>query len=77
MWGYPNLNKIIDIPAHDTRILHSALSPDGQVLATAAADENLKFWRLFESDGRAALASESARLTAKKEVQIRRSKTLR
>ncbi|OAC98517.1 hypothetical protein MUCCIDRAFT_129777, partial [Mucor lusitanicus CBS 277.49] len=50
VWAYPTLNKIIDIPAHESRILHSALSPDGQVLATAAADENLKFWRIFEHD---------------------------
>ena len=77
VWGYPTLNKIIDIPAHETRILHSALSPDGQVLATAAADENLKFWRIFESNGKAPLASESARLTEKKEIQLRRSKSIR
>jgi cell division cycle protein 20 (cofactor of APC complex) len=47
------------------------------VLATAAADENLKFWRIFEADGKARLGSESSRLTMKKEVQLRRSKTLR
>ncbi|CEP08699.1 hypothetical protein [Parasitella parasitica] len=77
VWSYPTLNKIIDIPAHESRILHSALSPDGQVLATAAADENLKFWRIFEADGKARLGSESSRLIMKKEVQLRRSKTLR
>ncbi|OMH81595.1 WD repeat-containing protein slp1 [Zancudomyces culisetae] len=49
LWSYPDLSKIIDIPAHDTRILHSSISPDGQVLATLASDENLKFWRLFEN----------------------------
>lgn len=52
IWAYPTLNKIIDIPAHDSRILHSALSPDGAVVATAAADENLKFWRVFDNDGK-------------------------
>jgi cell division cycle protein 20 (cofactor of APC complex) len=34
--------------AHDTRVLYSALSPAGDVIATAAGDENLKFWRLWE-----------------------------
>lgn len=34
--------------AHETRILHSCLSPDGTVVATASSDENLKFWRVFE-----------------------------
>ncbi|KAL7330182.1 WD repeat-containing protein slp1 [Mucor circinelloides] len=77
VWAYPSLNKVIDIPAHESRILHSALSPDGQVLATAAADENLKFWRIFEHDGKARLGSESSRLTMKKEVQLRRTNSIR
>lgn len=51
VWSYPKLQKVVDIPGHDSRILHSALSPDGQVLATTAADENLKFWRIFDNDG--------------------------
>ncbi|KAF9425402.1 ubiquitin-protein transferase activating protein [Podila epigama] len=48
VYGYPSLNKIIDIPAHESRVLHTALSPDGQSVATVASDENLKFWKLFE-----------------------------
>lgn len=37
IWKYPSLTRIIDIPAHETRILHSALSPDGQTLASKHA----------------------------------------
>lgn len=48
IWSYPSLVKNIEIPAHETRVLHSSLSPDGQILATAAADESLKFWKIFE-----------------------------
>ncbi|KAG0306291.1 ubiquitin-protein transferase activating protein [Dissophora globulifera] len=48
VYGYPSMNKVIDIPAHDSRILHTAISPDGQTVATVASDENLKFWKLFE-----------------------------
>ncbi|KAI5481750.1 WD repeat protein, cell division cycle 20, cofactor of APC complex [Pseudohyphozyma bogoriensis] len=49
IWSYPSLTKVTDIPqAHETRILHSCLSPDGTVVATASSDENLKFWRVFE-----------------------------
>ena len=67
IWSYPNLVRNVEIPAHETRVLHSCLSPDGQMLATAgkhqqlhpfrlsaiankesAADESLKFWKLFE-----------------------------
>jgi cell division cycle protein 20 (cofactor of APC complex) len=77
VWEYPSLDKVIDIPAHDTRILHSVLSPDGQVLATAAADESLKFWRIFDANGRAPLTTESGRVSAKRDAEIRRSKTIR
>ncbi|CAG8586694.1 19333_t:CDS:2 [Dentiscutata erythropus] len=52
IWSYPKCRKIIDIQAHDTRVLHSAISPDGQVVATAASDENLKFWRVFQSQSK-------------------------
>lgn len=48
VWSYPTLVRNIEIPAHETRVLHSCLSPDGQMLATAAADESLKFWKIFE-----------------------------
>lgn len=48
IWSYPTLVRNVEIPAHETRVLHSCLSPDGQMLATAAADESLKFWKLFE-----------------------------
>ncbi|KAJ2360224.1 WD repeat-containing protein slp1, partial [Coemansia sp. RSA 2607] len=54
LWSYPSLTKIVDIPAHDTRVLHMAMSPDGQSVATAASDESLKFWRIFETRGKSA-----------------------
>ncbi|KAJ1648869.1 WD repeat-containing protein slp1 [Dispira simplex] len=54
LWNYPSLSKIVDIPAHDTRVLHTAQSPDGQSVASVASDENLKFWRLFEAKPKAA-----------------------
>ncbi|ODQ63225.1 WD40 repeat-like protein [Nadsonia fulvescens var. elongata DSM 6958] len=49
IWSYPSLTKNVEIVAHDSRVLHSALSPDGQTLATCASDENLKFWKIFEN----------------------------
>ena len=54
IWSYPTLVKNIEIPAHESRVLHSALSPDGQMLVTAAADESLKFWKVFEKKAGAA-----------------------
>jgi cell division cycle protein 20 (cofactor of APC complex) len=42
---------VVDIPnAHQSRILHIAMSPDGQTVCTGAADENLKFWPVFSYD---------------------------
>lgn len=77
IWEYPTLTKVIDIPAHESRILHSAMSPDGQVLATSAADDNLKFWRIFEANGKAPLETERSRLTEKKESTLRRCNSIR
>lgn len=48
LWSYPSLDKLDSLAAHESRTLHSCLSPDGQVLATCGTDESLKFWRLFE-----------------------------
>ena len=48
LWSYPSLQKIYDVPAHDARVLCSALSPDGTTVATGAGDENLKFWKIWE-----------------------------
>ena len=59
IWSYPSLVRNIEIPAHETRVLHSCLSPDGQMLATAAADESLKFWKVFEK--KAGMATVTAR----------------
>ncbi|KAK9379719.1 WD40-repeat-containing domain protein [Kockiozyma suomiensis] len=52
IWSYPTLVKNGEIQGHDTRILGSALSPDGSTLATVASDENLKFWKVFEQIGK-------------------------
>ncbi|WVF73161.1 hypothetical protein IAT40_007980 [Kwoniella sp. CBS 6097] len=49
LWSYPNLEKIWEVPAHDSRIICSALSPDGTTVCTGAGDENLKFWKVWEA----------------------------
>ncbi|BGP24836.1 WD repeat protein, cell division cycle 20, cofactorof APC complex [Rhodotorula toruloides] len=49
LWSYPSLSKVAEIPnAHQSRILHSSLSPDGMTVVTASSDEDLKFWKMFE-----------------------------
>lgn len=69
IWSYPPLVKTVEIPAHETRVLHSCLSPDGQMLATAAADESLKFWRVFEK--KAAGAARSGGSNAEKADMVK------
>ena len=51
VWKYSTLKDVVSIQeAHSSRILMSTLSPDGQVLCSAAAgDESLKFWKVFEA----------------------------
>ncbi|KAF2453528.1 WD40-repeat-containing domain protein [Lineolata rhizophorae] len=66
IWSYPNLVKNFEIPAHDSRVLHATLSPDGEMLATAAADESLKFWKLFEKKPAGATASRDRDAGSKK-----------
>ncbi|KAL0097021.1 WD40-repeat-containing domain protein [Phycomyces blakesleeanus] len=73
IWEYPTCNKIADIHAHESRILHSALSPDGELLATSSADENLKFWNVFKHNGSEPLITR----TTKPSSQLRRTNSLR
>jgi cell division cycle protein 20 (cofactor of APC complex) len=68
IWSYPSLTKNVDIVAHDSRVLHSALSPDGQTLATCASDENLKFWKIFESMGRKVANAAGSSLASGKDI---------
>ncbi|KFX89871.1 hypothetical protein V495_02248 [Pseudogymnoascus sp. VKM F-4514 (FW-929)] len=68
IWSYPTLVRNVEIPAHETRVLHSCLSPDGQMLATAAADESLKFWKVFEKKAGAASSALSSTASGKAEM---------
>ncbi|KAF2177681.1 meiosis-specific APC/C activator protein AMA1 [Zopfia rhizophila CBS 207.26] len=75
IWSYPSGVKNQEVPAHESRVLHSCLSPDGQMLATAAADESLKFWKLFEKKAGApsvaGQGTQSSKASVVKQVTIR------
>ncbi|CAK7274317.1 WD repeat-containing protein slp1 [Sporothrix epigloea] len=68
IWSYPTLVRNVEIPAHESRVLHSCLSPDGQMLATAAADESLKFWKIFEKKTGPSATSGSSGSTGKADM---------
>ncbi|XP_038981455.1 cell division cycle 20.2, cofactor of APC complex-like [Phoenix dactylifera] len=48
LWSYPSMSKIVDLRGHEARVLHLSQSPDGSTVASAAADESIRFWKVFE-----------------------------
>jgi len=65
LWKYPSLKKITDLTGHTSRVLHTAMSPDGQTVVSAAGDETIRFWKCFaDSDKRkGTTAKPTSRLT--------------
>jgi cell division cycle protein 20 (cofactor of APC complex) len=49
LWKYPSMVKMAELNDHTSRVLYMAQSPDGCTVATAAADETLRFWNVFET----------------------------
>jgi cell division cycle protein 20 (cofactor of APC complex) len=52
LWKYPTMNKIKELKGHTSRVLHMAQSPDGSLVCSGAADETLRFWNIFASEGK-------------------------
>ncbi|KAL0249400.1 hypothetical protein GEMRC1_004632 [Eukaryota sp. GEM-RC1] len=48
VWKYPSMVKVGQMKGHTARVLNLALSPDGETLVSAAADESIQFWKAFE-----------------------------
>ena len=42
------MRKLAELKGHTARVLHMAMSPDGETVVSAAGDETLRFWKLFE-----------------------------
>ncbi|XP_077981663.1 cell division cycle protein 20 homolog [Glandiceps talaboti] len=50
IWKYPTMTKVCELTGHTSRVLHMAMSPDGTMVVSAAADETLRLWRCFAVD---------------------------
>lgn len=48
VWQYPTMVKVCELTGHTSRVLHLAMSPDGETVVSASGDESLRFWRIFE-----------------------------
>lgn len=64
LWKYPSMAKVAEMNGHTSRVLHLAQSPDGTTVASAAADETLRFWKCF-GDGSTSSSSLSGKASAK------------
>nr|XP_009393538.1 PREDICTED: cell division cycle 20.1, cofactor of APC complex-like isoform X1 [Musa acuminata subsp. malaccensis]XP_018679563.1 PREDICTED: cell division cycle 20.1, cofactor of APC complex-like isoform X1 [Musa acuminata subsp. malaccensis]XP_018679564.1 PREDICTED: cell division cycle 20.1, cofactor of APC complex-like isoform X1 [Musa acuminata subsp. malaccensis]XP_018679565.1 PREDICTED: cell division cycle 20.1, cofactor of APC complex-like isoform X1 [Musa acuminata subsp. malaccensis]XP_ len=49
LWNYPSMKRAAELSAHSSRVLFIARSPVGGTVASAAADETVKFWNIFEA----------------------------
>lgn len=52
LWSYPSMLRLKELKAHTSRVLHLAVSPDGAMVCSGAADETLRFWNIFASSER-------------------------
>ncbi len=52
LWKYPTMSRVKEFKGHTARVLHMATSPDGSMVCSGSADETLRFWNIFASEGK-------------------------
>jgi len=68
VWKYPSMVRIGELEGHTSRVLHMAMSPDGVTVASAAGDESLRLWKVFEPPAK----SSKAKVVRSNGAQVRR-----
>ena len=49
IWRTPEMERVATLKGHSERVLYLDMSPDGEDIVTASADETLRFWKVFPS----------------------------
>merc|ERR1712112_808395 len=47
VWRYPTMAKVADLSGHTSRVLLLATSPDNSTVASVAADETIRLWKIW------------------------------
>ena len=71
VWKYPTMTKVAELTGHTARVLHMAQSPDGQTIVSAAADETLRFWKVFSGPPTKSAGKADAKPSALNSMSIR------
>jgi len=71
VWKYPTMVKVGELTGHTERVLHTALSPDGTTVVSAAADETLRFWKVWDAPKKAPRRSPAKTTSSRINMNIR------
>jgi cell division cycle 20-like protein 1 (cofactor of APC complex) len=70
LWSYFTLQTPFAVlTGHTQRVLYLALSPDNQTIATAAADETLRFWNISSGPGHSCKKRLFAQVSSNSEIR--------
>lgn len=69
VWKYPSMTKQAELTGHTSRVLHLAMSPDGQTVVSGAGDETLRFWKMFPAETKTVAAKKSAASTMMRSIR--------